>query len=199
MALPNPPEYSESEDSEESCADDSGSESEESSPADPYEKFKCVSTELVRDHLQQEYFYEDEKDQLSIVVGYGHKRRIIEMGGCEELLDKDVEELKADYEREIEVYEKLNDTVSEGFAQMEEVNDRDDLDRENKAYYKEDIWKGSLRDDLSERNAQANIVSKIYFSIWLKSKSETETEGNVEAEKEEDEISPPSPKKSRVD
>lgn len=155
--------------------------------ADPYEHFERVSTDHVNDHLCQRYFYDDEEDKLSVVVGFGENRREIPMGGCKEMLKRDLSDLIEEYQREVKEYDVLNAKVSEGFDEMDEVNDDDTIKGEKKLYRKEDIWKCSLRDDLYERNDQANVVSKLYYVISMKSPNDdTEAEATDVSEQEED-------------
>lgn len=135
--------------------------------ADPYDDFKCVQTNHVRDHLYSRYFYDSDADKLSIVVGNPDNEREISLGRCAEMLEKNLDYLIPRYEEEIKVYDELNAKVSALFDEREQELDRATKknDRDNIFdVYHDEIYGEAL----PERNDQANIVSKLYFVISMK-------------------------------
>lgn len=135
--------------------------------ADPYEDFKTVKTEHVKDHLNSRYFYNSEEDKLSIVVGGDENEREIPLGGCAEMCKRSLEVLVKEYEVAARIYDKLNERVSDLFDKREaELDEAYNQDKREEIfdYYHDEIWGEAL----PIRNEQANIVSKLYFVISLK-------------------------------
>ncbi|XP_055326873.1 uncharacterized protein LOC129580453 [Sitodiplosis mosellana] len=136
--------------------------------ADPFIDFERVSTEHVHDHLQNRYFYDEEDDDLSIVIGWGDERQDISLGSCEGLLNMNLQDLIERYNKATAEYDKANDTVSELFKKREEELDAASTEKERediRDHYYYEIYKDGA---LSERNHIANEVSKLYFVIAQK-------------------------------
>lgn len=134
--------------------------------ADPYEDFKRVSTEHVRDHLQNRYFYDEESDKLSIVVGYYMNEREILLGGCKEMLQENLSDLIERYNRAIEGYDTANARVNKLFEERQNELDAADTQNERDDIL-EDYYADINRDALPVRNDWANEVSKLYFVIAM--------------------------------
>lgn len=101
-------------------------------------KFDFVTTNHVDDYLHKRYCYDDEKDELSIVVG--HDDYEISLGRCKYLIENEnnLPELIAEYRDAIKGYVDANQEVSEN------------------------------SDYLPSRNDWANIVAHTYFVIAQK-------------------------------
>ncbi|XP_031623744.1 uncharacterized protein LOC116341037 [Contarinia nasturtii] len=139
--------------------------------ADPYSHFKCVVTEHVHDHLHNRYFYDEEDDKLSIVVG-GNNEREISLGSCKGMFTNNLQSLIRKYNKATEQYDKANDEVSELFDKREEeLNAK--LTENQKLGILDCYDHAIYKDALPERNEIANWVSKLYFVISMK-KSDTE-------------------------
>lgn len=133
-----------------------------------YAHFKCVQTNLVRDHLKNWYFYDREMDELSMVVGIDAIEREIPLGHCAEMMQKSLYELIASYEKATRDYEELNEHIENLFQRRDAVLNREALSANERC----EMWK-NLDEEiqsaaLSARDQQEEIVSKLYFVISMR-------------------------------
>lgn len=134
--------------------------------ADPYIDFKCVLTEHVRDHLQNRYFYNEEKDELYIVLGQDDNRCKFSLGSCNEMLKRNLQDLISEYNEATEAYHIANDKISDLFSERDkELDDASEIEKEGIFdYYRDEIY----GDAVPTRNEIANDLSKLYFVIARK-------------------------------
>lgn len=135
--------------------------------ADPFIDFKCVATEHVQDYLHKRYFYNEDDEELSIVVGSGDNECDISLGGIKEMLERNLPYLIQEYNEAIEEYRKSCAEIDECFKEREkELNAA--LTENHKQNIKDHYHDVLHKEYLSERNHMANVVSKLYFVIAQK-------------------------------
>lgn len=134
--------------------------------ADPYADFECVSTEHVSDYLNNRYFYDDEDDQLFIVIRSYPEREVF-LGNCQDDLKLDLQTLIGQYNAAYEEYKKANAELNELFEQRE-VDLSAELTENQRLGVLDDYYHAIDKGTLLERNHWANEVSKLYFVIAQK-------------------------------
>ncbi|XP_031626808.1 uncharacterized protein LOC116343060 [Contarinia nasturtii] len=131
----------------------------------PYEEYTHVTSQHVKDILNNRYWYNQKDDELFILVGekYGNKRRRhISLGTCKNFMNRDVKTLIDNYNSTIYDYEAAKEKVSKLFAQLETI--KCDVERRKSGEYawiSAELFKGAL----PERNTYAADIAKLYFII----------------------------------
>lgn len=150
---------------------------------DLFDEYKSVSTEHVEDILHRRYWYDEEDDELSIVIENDRGNVSISIGKCKKMMDRDLQDLISEYRTAIDLYKEANEEVSKLFDKKEKIVE--EINKElgeysgyrgkeyrQDAFYLNSKWGGVMehiyKDAIPERNDCANQVALLYFVISKK-------------------------------
>lgn len=141
---------------------------------EPFANYKLVKSKHVHDHLHHRYCYDKKNDELSILIKLysRNEHREISLGKCKELFQKNLQELKMEYEKATKEYDEANQTVQDLFDEREAALDEDREEGRCHLTTLDDYYDKIYGEAIPDRNFWANKVSMLYFVISkMKTKS----------------------------
>lgn len=146
---------------------------------DPFDDYKQVSTDRVEDVLHRRYYYNEEDDELNIVIDSYRGNYSISLGKSKRMMKRPLQDLISKYQSAVDSYETSNEQVSQLFDEKEEIVNEVEAENPNYEYMEREFRNDALESNsewcnvmdeihkvaLPERNYWANRVALLYFVI----------------------------------